>query len=117
MDRQTLPDWVHRFNAEGMDGLLDRKLGGRPSKLTAEQKAELAAIVEAGPDFEETGLVRWRRVDLKAVIEERFGVIYNERSVSRLLHELGFSHISARPCHPAQKTVVLEDFKKTSHAP
>ena len=73
MDRQTLPDWVHRFNAEGMDGLLDRKLGGRPSKLTGEQKAELAAIVEAGPDIEETGLVRWRRVDLTAVIEERFG--------------------------------------------
>ncbi len=116
MDRQTLPDWVHRFNAEGMDGLLDRKLGGRPSKLTAEQKAKLAAIVEAGPDFEETGLVRWRRVDLKAVIEERFGVVYNERSVSRLLHELGFSHISARPYHPAQKVAVLEDFNKTSRA-
>jgi transposase len=30
--------------------------------------------------------VRWRRVDLTAVIEERFGVVYNERSVSRLLH-------------------------------
>ncbi len=64
-----------------MDGLLDRRLGGRPSKLTAEQKTKLAAIVEAGPDFEETGLVRWRRVDLKAVIEEHFGVAYNERSV------------------------------------
>ena len=35
MDRQTLPDWVHRFNAEGAAGLLDRKWGGRPSKLTA----------------------------------------------------------------------------------
>ncbi len=116
MDRQTLPDWVHRFNAEGMDGLLDRKLGGRPSKLTAEQKAELAANVEAGPDIEETGLVRWRRVDLTAVIEERFGVVYSERSVSRLLHELGFSHISARPYHPAQKAAVLEVLKKTSRA-
>ncbi len=112
MDRQTLPDWVDRFNAEGMDGLLDRKLGGRPSKLTAEQKAELAAIVEAGPDREETGLVRRRRVDLKAVIEDRFAVVYNERSVSRRLHELGFSHIGARPYHRAQKAAVLEDFKK-----
>ena len=58
MDRQTLPDWVHRFNAEGAAGLLDRKLGGRPSKLTAGQKVELAVIVEVGPDREETGLVR-----------------------------------------------------------
>jgi transposase len=72
----------------------------------------LTAIVEAGPDRQETGLVRWRQVDLKAVIEDRFGVVYHERSVSRLLHELGFSHLSARPRHPAQKVEVLEDFKK-----
>ncbi len=117
MDRQTLPDWVHRFNAEGAAGLLDRKLGGRPAKLTAGQKAELAALAEAGPDREETGLVRWRRVDLKAVIEDRFGVVYHERSVSRLLHELGFSHMSARPRHPAQDGAMLERFKKTSRAP
>jgi transposase len=117
MDRQTLRDWVHRFNAEGPDGLLDRKLGGRPSKLTAAQKEELAGIVQAGPDREKTGLVRWRRVDLKAEIEERFGVVYSARAVSQLLWKLGFSHISARPYHPAQKATVLEDFKKTSRAP
>lgn len=117
MDRQTLRDWVLRFNAEGPEGLLDRKTDGPPPKLTIEQKAELTAIVEAGPDWQETGLVRWRRVDLKAVIEDRFGVVYHERSVSRLLHELGFSHLSARPRHPAQKAEVLEDFKKTSRAP
>ena len=97
MDRQTLRDWVHRFNAEGPAGLLDRKTEGPAPKLTAEQKAELAAIVERGPDHKTDGLVRWRRVDLKAVIEDRFGVVYHERSVSRLLHELGFAHLSARP--------------------
>ncbi len=51
------------------------------------------------------------------MIEDRFGVVYHERSVSRLLHELGFSHLSARPRHPAQQAEVLEDFKKTSRAP
>ncbi len=116
MDRQTLRDWVHRFNAEGPAGLLDRKTPGAQPKLTAEQKAELSSIVEAGPDREESGLVRWRRVDLKAVIEDRFGVVYHERSVSRLLDELGFAHLSPRPRHAAQKAEVLEDFKKTSRA-
>ncbi len=116
MDRQTLRDWVHRFNSEGAAGLLDRKTAGPPPKLGPAQKAALAAIVEAGPDRQETGLVRWRRVDLKAVIEDRFGVVYHERSVSRLLHELGFAHLSARPRHPAQQAEVLEDFKKTSRA-
>ena len=116
MNRQTLRDWVHRFNDEGPDGLLDRKTAGPAPKLTRAQKAELADLVEAGPERQEMGLVRWRRVDLKAVIEARFGVVYHERSVSRLLHELGFSHLSARPRHPAQKAEVLEDFKKTSPA-
>jgi transposase len=68
MDRQTLRDWVHRFNAEGPEGLLDRQTDGPPPKLTSEQEAELAAIVEADPDRQETGLVRWRRVDLKVPI-------------------------------------------------
>ena len=116
MDRQTLRDWVIRFNAEGPDGLLDRWTDGPSPKLTDEQKAELAEIVETGPDRDKDGLARWRRIDLKAVIEDRFDVVYHERSVSRLLHELGFSHMSARPRHPAQKPEVLEDFKKTSRA-
>lgn len=116
MDRQTLRVWVHRFNGEGPEGLLDRKTAGPAPKLIATQKAELATLVEAGPDRKKDGVVRWRRVDLKTVIEDRFGVVYHERSVSRLLHEFGFSHLSARPRHPAQKTKVLEDFKKTSRA-
>jgi transposase len=89
MDRQTLRDWVHRFNDEGPAGLVNRKAAGAERKLTAAQLAELAEIVETGPDPETDGVVRWRRIDLKAVIERRFGVVYHQRSVSRLLHELG----------------------------
>ncbi len=117
MDRQTLCDWVHRFNAEGVDGLSDRLAPGATPKLTVEQKAALAAIVGAGPNPEADGVVRWRRIDLKAVIEDRFGVVYHERSVSRLLHELGFAHLRARPRHPAQDGEILGAFKKTSRAP
>ncbi len=114
MDRQSLCDWVHRFNADGPEGLHDLKPPGAVPKLTAAEKAELAALVEAGPDPEIDSVVRWRRIDLKEVIRDRFGVDYHERSVSRLLHELGFSHMSARPRHPGQDPEMLETFKKTS---
>ena len=114
MDRQTLRDWVHRFNAEGPEGLENRPLPGRECWLTPEQMGALAEIVETGPDPATDGVVRWRRVDLKQVIEERFGVVYAPRSISRLLDALGFSHISARPQHPAQSEKVMEAFKKTS---
>src|SRR5438045_2870800 len=74
MDRQTLRDWVHRYNAEGPAGLRDRPRSGRKPRLTPGQEAELAAAVERGPDPDRDGVVRWRRIDLEALIETRFAV-------------------------------------------
>lgn len=113
MDRQTLRDWVHRFNAQGPQGLKNIHAGGPAARLSPEQKAELAQIVETGPDLERDGVVRWRRIDLQRVIKERFGVVYHERYVGTLLSELGFSHISGRPQHPEQNERVITMFKKT----
>lgn len=115
MDRQTLRDWVLRFNEAGPQGLKDRWVA-KPRRLSGEQMKELAEIVETGPDPDMDGIVRWRRVDLQAIIEDRFGVVYHERTISKLLAALGFSHISARPRHPAQNAKVIEAFKKTSPA-
>jgi transposase len=114
MDRQTLRDWVHRFNERGPEGLIDIKPSGRPSKLSDEQKQELKQLVEAGPDPAKDGVVRWRCVDLKRVLEQRFGVDLSEVSVGRVLKEMGFSHISARPQHPVQDQEAIAAFKKTS---
>ena len=117
MDRQTLRDWVHRFNSEGPAGLENRSAPGRTCWLSREQMRALAEIVETGPDPETDGVVRWRRIDLKRLIEERFGVVYAERSISRLLAELGFVHISARPQHPGQSPKIIEAYKQTSPEP
>lgn len=114
MDRQTLRDWVHRYNAEGLGGLVDRRPAGRPPRLSAAQTAELAALVERGPEPGEDAVVRWRRIDLKELIAERYEVDYHVRSVGKLLRRLGFSHISARPRHPQADTEAQEAFKKTS---
>ncbi len=116
MDRQTLRDWAHRFNAEGPEGLTDRPRAGRPRQLTDAQMEKLGEIVESGPDPARDGVVRWRRLDLKRVIAERFGVVYSERAVSDLLARLSFSYISGRPQHPRQDQRVLAEFKKTSRA-
>jgi transposase len=84
------------------EGLIDNWTEGPKPRLSAEQMAEFAQIVEAGPDREKDGVARWRRVDLKRVIAERFGVDFHARYVGKLLQKLGFSHRSARPRHPAQ---------------
>ena len=116
MDRQTLRSEgrVHRFNSDGPDGLLDSWSKGPEPRLSAEQRAEIAELVETGPDRAVHGVVRWRRIDLQRLILERFGVAYHERTIGKLLEALGFSHISARPRHPAQDQRTIEAFKKTS---
>ena len=91
MDRQTLRDWVHRFNALGLEGLTDNWTEGPKPRLSEEQLAQLAQIVEAGPDREKDGVVRRRRIDLKRVIAERFGVDFHPRYVGTLLKKIGFS--------------------------
>ena len=114
MDRQSLRDWVHRFNDHGPDGLFNTAPPGRAAWLNDAQMAELDSIVAAGPDPERDGVVRWRRCDLAQRIEQRFGVTYAERSISALLAKLGYVRLSARPQHPAQNTEDIEAFKKTS---
>jgi transposase len=114
MDRQTLRDWVHRFNECGPVGLINIKPVGRRPKLSVEQQEALRQLVEAGPDPEKDGVVRWRCVDLQRVLGAQFGVDLSTVAIGRVLKKLKFSYISARPQHPAQDPQAIAAFKKTS---
>jgi transposase len=117
LDRQTLRDWVIRYNAHGIAGLCDRWKGGRPSVLTADQQTELLAIVMAGPDPEKDGFCAFTREDLVAVAEKRFGKSMHPTSMGRLLRRLGLSHQKARPSHPMQDPAAAAAFKKSPADP
>ena len=113
MDRQTLRDWVHRYNAEGLAGLRNRCGGGPKRRLTEAQEARVVELVRQGPHPETHGVIRWRRIDLVRVIEAEFNVTLAERTVGALLHRLGFRRVSVRPRHPEQDPTVQEAHKKT----
>jgi transposase len=114
MDRQTLRDWVHRYNSLGLEGLSDRLAPGPKPKLSAAQEQEVAELVRQGPDPAVHGVVRWRRIDLSRLVEERYGVKLAERSVGDLLRRLGFRRLSVRPRCPEQDVAAQEAHKKTS---
>jgi transposase len=116
MERQTLRDWVHRYNAEGVAGLRDARRSGRPPALSAAQMVELKALVLAGPDLAKDGVVRWRCVDLRTVIKARFDVAVHERTVGKLLRRLDLTRLQPRPFHPKQDLEAQAAFKKTSQA-
>ena len=111
---QIVRDWVVRFNAEGPAGLIDRKAPGREPSLTAEQKAALARVVEAGPKPYLDGVVRWRLVDLAGWLHDEFGVSISDRTVGRTLRRLGFRVLTARPQAYGQDPDAIDAFKKTS---
>jgi transposase len=114
MDRQALRDWVHRHNEGGVAGLRSRPSPGRAPLLTPEQKAELRALVVAGPDPERDKVVRWRCVDLRAEVARRFGVEVRESTIGEWLHQLGLTRLQPRPFHPKKNLAAQEAYRKPS---
>lgn len=114
MDRQTLRDWVHRFNATGIDGLRSCSPPGRTPKLTKEQMTELHQLVIDGPDPMIHKVVRWRCLDLRAEVARRFSVTVDEITIGRWLGKMGLTRLQPRPYHPKKDPQVQEAFKKTS---
>mgnify|MGYP003417761823 FL=1 len=97
MDRQTLRDWVIRFNEQGPDGLINIPSPGVPPKLGKKHRAFLLRLVEQGPIPAVHGVVRWRGCDLIMRLHEEFGISVSDDTIYRALKDLGFSHLSARP--------------------
>jgi transposase len=114
MDRQTLRDWVHRYNAEGVSGLRSIRSGGHPASLTEAQMAELKALAIKGPDPEKDNVVRWRCVDLRDQVVRRFAVTVTERTIGKWLRGFELTRLQPRPFHPKADLAAQEAFKKNS---
>jgi transposase len=114
MDRQTLRDWVHRYNAGGIDALVSRKAPGAAPKLTQAQMAELHALVIAGPDPKTHKVIRWRCLDLCAEVSRRFAVTVPERTMGKWLGKLKLTPLAAPPASSEAGPGSAGGFKKTS---
>jgi transposase len=112
MTRQTLRDWVHRYNAEGVAGLRSRSGPGRPPALSAAQMEELREIVLKGPDPERHIVVRWRCADLCEEVAERWSVRVCEQTMGRWLRRLEMTRLQPRPYHPKKDPKAEEAFSR-----
>jgi putative transposase len=114
MDRQTLCDWVHRYNADGLEGLKTRKSPGKALSLTKAQMAELLELVVQGPDPVIHKVVRWRCADLQAEVARRWSVSVDASTIGKWLGKLGLTRLQPRPVHPKKEPEAEATFKKTS---
>ena len=113
VDRQTLRDWVERYNEGGVGALATFTSPGRRRLLTPNQDEELYKIVENGPDLDKDGVVRWRRVDLVQQSAVRFSVReVHPSTMGKWLHRVGLTKLTARPHHPKKDEAAQRAFKE-----
>ncbi len=84
MDRQTLRDWVHRYNASAWTGCVTGRvaMGHRP-RLSAEQEATVIKWVEQGRE-----------------LNREFSVELHESTVGKMLRRHKFTRLQPRPHDP-----------------
>ena len=109
---RTLRRWVHRFNAEGTDGIHDRDRPGQPPKLAPELENDFKERIRVGAKTED-GVCTLRGEQIRAILAKEYNANYSLGGVYFLLHRLGFSSLVPRPYHPARDLDAQEEFKKT----
>lgn len=78
--QSTIYYWLDRFEERGLEeALVDEHRPGRPSKLTAEQRAEVESWLANPPE----GAERWDAQRLQRRIAEEFDVEYSTAHVHR----------------------------------
>lgn len=89
--RSKVSEWLANYEAYGVEGLLEGYRPGRPGQLTAEQREQLADILDSGPVAYglDTGI--WTSPMIAWVIEQEFAVHYHPGHVRRLRHAMDFS--------------------------
>lgn len=108
--RASVNKWVSNYLAEGLDALDNKTIQGRPSRLSASQKEEIAKYIKDFASQEHGG--RLTGEDIATYIYQEFQIQYHPDHIYRLLKKLGFSWITSRSRHPKQDPNVQDAFKK-----
>jgi transposase len=85
MSRNQLYQWLHRFNAEGLDGLRDRPRKGRPPTYSAEQVAEVIATALTDPQQLGLDFGCWTLDRLEAYLNEHKGIAIKRSRIDEIL--------------------------------
>jgi transposase len=91
VSRSAVSQWAAQLQAGGLRQLRRRRGGGRPAKLTAEQRQQLRRTLRRGAQRAGFATERWTLARVQQVIERDFGVRYHRHHLSWLLEQLDWS--------------------------
>ena len=98
--------WQDRWNNKGYDGIIPRYAGGRPSKLTQQQKNELRQLL--------TRKENWTTKEVKELISKEFSVDYTLKQIYIILRDLGMNFGKPYPRDYRRPSNAEDMLKKTS---
>jgi transposase len=112
---KSICNWVHRYNAEGIEGLKDRPRSGRTPFLSLVQKSELGQILQSNPQEYGYNTSTWTGAVIIDFVKKRFGVEYKKSQIYNILHSLGFSYQKGKGYFPEKedRREKVENIKKT----
>lgn len=113
---RTVEYWVHRFEEEGLSGLVDLERPGRPSRLNDEQYREIGEVLRQSPLDVGLDTNLWDGKTLSKFIESRYGISLGVRQCQRLFRQLGFRMRKPRPVIARADPEKQEEFKKNSES-
>jgi transposase len=111
---KQITNWVHRFEAEGIDGLRDKPGRGRTSRLSTEQEAELRELVMSkSPEDYQYNTATWTGPIIIDWIRKHFAIEYKKVQVYNILKKLGFTYQKGRGIYPEANEQKREEFKES----
>ena len=109
----TVYGWLKRIEKDGLEARYNKKQKGASCKLDAGQLEQLVDDLEKGPAELGYGTAMWTMPLVRRHIEEKFRTTYHVRSMSNLMHRLGFRRVVPRPRNAKSATPAeREAFKK-----
>jgi transposase len=102
--RTSLMDWCRLYRAQGVDSLVDGRVGGNRAKLTFDQREAVRANLHQytprqlfGPDTATADGQFWTVPDLTRAVQECYGVTWSSpASYLALLADCGFTYQRAQ---------------------
>ena len=109
---RTVQYWVHRFEEEGLSGLVDVERPGRPGRLNQEHLDRIAQVLRDSPSQAGMSANLWDGKTLSAYILQEWDIVLGVRQCQRLFRQLDFRFRKPRPVIAHADPEKQQRFKK-----
>lgn len=107
----TVSDHLRRLHMDE-GNLYDKRIQGRPDKLTEEEHSKLIHAISGTPKESNYPSVIWTTKMIKHFIRTKFEKDFSDFGLRKMLRRSGFVRLKPRPSHVKGDPIEQEEFKK-----